>query len=168
MVDEVIVIAGGTGAIGTAICREFSKQTDYTIIANCPKFDEERSLSVLQQLQEENCNVQLACFDVTNGPECQDAIETIEKTIGPISILVNAAGITRDAKLVNMSAKFWDDVLTTNLDGVFNVTRPCVSPMTERGYGRIINISSVNGQRGQIGQTNYSAAKAGMKRWYHC
>jgi len=131
MVDEVIVIAGGTGAIGTAICREFSKQTDYTIIANCPKFDEERSLSVLQQLQEENCNVQLACFDVTNGPECQDAIETIEKTIGP-------------------------------LDGVFNVTRPCVSPMTERGYGRIINISSVNGQRGQIGQTNYSAAKAGM------
>lgn len=162
MTREVILITGGTGAIGTAICREFAKQSDCTIIANCPKFDEERSLAVLQQLSEDHCDVQLACFDVTDGEDCQNAIETIENTIGPISILVNAAGITRDAKLAKMSSEFWDDVLSTNLDGVFNVTRHCITPMTERGYGRIINISSVNGQRGQIGQTNYSAAKAGM------
>jgi len=162
MSAEVVLITGGTGSIGAALCLEFSKLDRYTLVANCPASDRARSKAVLDDLSGAGCNVQLACFDVTDTLECQEAIDNIETNIGPISILINAAGITRDAKLSKMTPEFWNDVLSTNLDGVFNVTRPCIEPMIHRGYGRIVNISSVNGQRGQIGQTNYSAAKAGM------
>ena len=89
-------------------------------------------------------------------------IKKVEETVGPINVLVNCAGITRDGFLKNMDESKWDAVLSTNLDGVFNMTKNVLNYMLSRQFGRIINISSVNGQRGQFGQTNYSAAKAGM------
>jgi acetoacetyl-CoA reductase len=93
---------------------------------------------------------------------CAEAVKAVEAKYGPVDILVNAAGITRDTTLRKMSPEQWVDVLRINLDGVFNMCRHVVEGMSERGFGRIVNISSVNGQTGQFGQTNYSAAKAGM------
>lgn len=161
MTQQVVLITGGTGAIGTALCREFAQQ-DFIIVTNCHPSDQERSENVVAELVAEGVNVKLSTFDVTDAVSCETAIANIESSIGPINTVINAAGITRDAKLAKMATKQWDDVIRTNLDGVFNVTRQCIGPMTERQFGRVINISSVNGQRGQIGQTNYSAAKAGM------
>lgn len=132
------------------------------VVANCHPSDEERSTEVIDALVKDRVEVVLLAFDVTDSAACKAAIADIESRIGALSVVVNAAGITRDAKLGNLEPEQWNAVLRTNLDGVYNVTRPAIAPMTERKYGRIINISSVNGQRGQIGQTNYSAAKAGM------
>ena len=161
MSNNVVLITGGTGAIGTALCRQFSSE-GAKVVANCHPSDLERSTAVINTLVEEGVNVELLAFDVTNASDCEAAVIDIETRIGPLSVIVNAAGITRDAKLANLEPEQWDAVLRTNLDGVYNVSRPAIAPMTSRKYGRIINISSVNGQRGQIGQTNYSAAKAGM------
>lgn len=161
MSGSVVLITGGTGAIGTALCKQFSSE-GYIVVANCHPTDVERSQTVLQELAESGVAVELSAFDVTSATDSAEAIAHIEANIGPISVVVNAAGITRDAKLANLEPAEWDAVLRTNLDGVYNVSRPAIAPMSERQYGRIINISSVNGQRGQIGQTNYSAAKAGM------
>jgi acetoacetyl-CoA reductase len=100
--------------------------------------------------------------DVTDFDSCQKAVSTIHAEVGPIDILVNNAGITRDASFRRMGKPDWDAVLRTNLDSVFNMTKPVCDGMVDRGWGRIINISSINGQKGAFGQTNYSAAKAGM------
>jgi len=161
MTQQVVLITGGTGAIGTAICREFAKH-DFTLVTNCHPTDQTRSESVVAELAADGVQAHLCVFDVTDADACETAIKKIEVEIGPINTVINAAGITRDAKLIKLEKAQWDDVISTNLDGVFNVTRQCIGPMTTRKYGRVINISSVNGQRGQIGQTNYSAAKAGM------
>jgi acetoacetyl-CoA reductase len=99
---------------------------------------------------------------VTDFDSCQKAVAQIQKEVGPVDILVNNAGVTRDASFRKMGKPDWDTVLRTNLDSVFNMTKPVCDGMVERGWGRIINISSINGQKGAFGQTNYSAAKAGM------
>ncbi len=161
MSNRVSLITGGTGAIGTAICRRFHGD-GYTVVANCHPADQARSEMVIAALAEEGVEVHLMAFDVTDYAACSEAIAMIESSIGGIEVLVNAAGITRDARLVKQTPETWNAVLSTNLDGVFNVSQPCVTPMAARKFGRVINISSVNGQRGQFGQTNYSAAKAGM------
>ena len=161
MSKKIVLITGGTGAIGAAMCRQFHSEGN-TVVANCHITDVERSTQVVKELLNEGVEVELMAFDVTDPAACEKAIGEIESNIGPIAVIVNAAGITRDAKLTNMEPDQWNAVLRTNLDGVYNVSRPAIEPMTRRKYGRIINISSVNGQRGQIGQTNYSAAKAGM------
>lgn len=101
-------------------------------------------------------------WDVADFSSCEQALSTIEAEHGPVSVLVNNAGITADSALHKMSAEQWSSVLTTNLGSVFNLCRLVVPGMRERGYGRIVNISSVNGQKGQFGQSNYAAAKAGM------
>ena len=100
--------------------------------------------------------------DVGTFEDCESMVAQIEKDIGPIDILVNNAGITRDASFRKMTHDQWDAVISSNLDSVFNVTHPVIDGMTNRGWGRVINISSINGQKGQFGQANYSAAKAGM------
>ena len=100
--------------------------------------------------------------DVGTFEDCESMVAQIEKDIGPIDILVNNAGITRDASFRKMTHDQWDVVISSNLDSVFNVTHPVIDGMTNRGWGRVINISSINGQKGQFGQANYSAAKAGM------
>lgn len=161
MSKKVVLVTGGTGAIGEAMCRDFHAN-GYLVVANCHPADLERSQKVVADLAEQGVEVTLCEFDVTDADACQKAVEHIEGQIGEIVTVVNAAGITRDAKLVKMEPEQWNAVLRTNLDGVYNVTRQCIGPMSERGFGRVVNISSVNGQRGQFGQTNYSAAKAGM------
>lgn len=161
MTNNIVLITGGTGAIGTALCKQFHSE-GATVVANCHPNDVERSTTTVNELIENGIQVELLAFDVTDAAACESAINDIETRLGAISVIVNAAGITRDAKLANLEPDQWNAVLRTNLDGVYNVSRPAIGPMTERKYGRIINISSVNGQRGQIGQTNYSAAKAGM------
>lgn len=159
--NQTVLITGGTGAIGTALCRRFHAD-GFTVVANCHTTDVERSEGAVTALRSEGVIVELMPFDVTDTAACERAIEDIETRVGPIDVIVNAAGITRDATLSKLEPDAWRAVLSTNLDGVYNVTRPGIVGMTARGYGRVINISSVNGQRGQIGQTNYSAAKAGM------
>jgi len=161
MSTSVALITGGTGEIGTAICRQFHAD-GYTVALNCHPEDVERSETVVAMLRKDGIAAELVPFDVTDVDACSAAVSDIEKRIGAIDVLVNAAGITRDATLANLEPASWDAVLRTNLDSVYNVSRPSLTGMTTRKYGRIINISSVNGQRGQLGQTNYSAAKAGM------
>ena len=100
--------------------------------------------------------------DVADYESCQKAIAKITKDVGPVDVLVNNAGITRDTTFRKMDKEGWDAVMNTNLDSVFNMTKPVIDGMAERGWGRVINVSSVNGQKGAFGQTNYSAAKAGM------
>lgn len=158
MDNKVALITGGTGAIGTSIC-ELLASKGYTVVANCHPADEARSSLHITQSK---IDARVLAFDVVDYIACEKAVEEIEKSIGPITVLVNAAGITRDAKLTKLQPEQWSEVMRTNLDSVYNVTRPVIAPMTDRAFGRVINISSVNGQRGQIGQTNYSAAKAGM------
>jgi acetoacetyl-CoA reductase len=107
-------------------------------------------------------DVVLVAGDVTDFERCGKVVEEVEQQLGPVDILVNCAGITRDASLRKMSPEQWQAVLRTNLDSVFNMTRHVIDGMTSRGFGRVVNISSLNGQKGQFGQCNYSAAKAGM------
>src|SRR5262249_50564235 len=101
-------------------------------------------------------------FDVGNFASCQEGVNRIARELGPIDILVNNAGITRDAMLHRMTKDNWDAVMRTNLDSVFNMTRLVIEGMRARGFGRIVNLSSINGRKGQVGQANYSAAKAGL------
>jgi acetoacetyl-CoA reductase len=113
-------------------------------------------------MEADGCQVELVSADVTDIESCALAVGRIQELFGPIDILVNCAGITRDASLRKMDKRKWDAVIATNLGSVFNVTKQVIEGMTERGFGRIVNISSLNGEKGQFGQTNYSAAKAGM------
>jgi acetoacetyl-CoA reductase len=160
MTKRVALITGGAGELGRAICERLASQ-DCRIVA--------MDISVhngagawQQRMQAAGHELTLVQGDVTCFESCADTITRVEESVGPVDILVNCAGITRDAKLTNMDPDMWNAVLTTNLDSVFNITRQVVNGMTQRGFGRIINISSLNGEKGQFGQTNYSAAKAGM------
>jgi acetoacetyl-CoA reductase len=113
-------------------------------------------------MKKDNCQVELFYGDVSDFDSTAEMIKKIETDIGPVDTLVNNAGITRDMRLINMTKEDWNAVISTNLNSVFNCTRNVLQGMMDRKFGRVINISSVNGQRGQFGQTNYSAAKAGM------
>ncbi len=159
--SETVLITGGTGAIGEALCRRFGESGAH-IIANCHPGDADRSNQVVAAVAEQGISIELAPFDVTDHEQCKARIETLDAASDGVSILVNGAGITRDASIAKLSPDDWDAVLRTNLDSVYHVSKACLPGMRARGYGRIINISSVNGQRGQFGQTNYAAAKAGM------
>jgi acetoacetyl-CoA reductase len=157
--DKVALVTGGTGGIGAAILRRFAEEgakvaTNYR--------NEEKAKAWLDDMTKAGFTARAYHVDVTDYPGCQKLIEDIENELGPIDILVNNAGITQDTTLRKMTKEQWDAVLGVNLDGIFNITRPLVPRMLERGRGRIINISSINAQKGQIGQTNYAAAKAGM------
>jgi acetoacetyl-CoA reductase len=160
MSKRVALITGGAGELGRAICERLASQ-DCRIIAmdisvkNGAGEWQERMSAAGHELT-------LVHGDVTSFDSCAATVAQVEESVGPVDILVNCAGITRDSKLTNMDPEMWNAVLTTNLDSVFNITRQVVNGMTQRGFGRIINISSLNGEKGQFGQTNYSAAKAGM------
>ncbi len=156
---KVALVTGGTGGIGTAICKRLADcgcrvATNYR--------NEDKTKKWMQALRTEGYEVATYKCDVSNYRECEETVARLEEEIGPIDILVNNAGITRDAAFRKMTHEQWDSVLSSNLDSVFNMTRPVVEGMMNRGWGRIINISSINGQKGQFGQANYSAAKAGM------
>jgi len=152
---------GGIGGIGTAICKQLAEDGNQ-IIATYIAAESEYAQEWKAEREQEGFDVALHECDVTDFNACKKMTRAIEKQYGRIDILVNCAGITHDGLLKKMDKRQWDAVINTNLDSVFNVTRNLVDGMIKRGYGRIVNISSVNGQKGQFGQTNYAAAKAGM------
>ncbi|AXQ30296.1 acetoacetyl-CoA reductase [Solimonas sp. K1W22B-7] len=157
LAGRVALVTGGTGAIGSRICAELA-QAGARVVANCAESDLDAARQQQRRWQAEGLEIALEPFDVAGFEACAAAIGRI----GRIDILVNCAGITRDAPLRRMQPQQWQDVLRVNLDSVFNTSRHVVEGMSERGWGRIVNISSVNGQKGQFGQTNYSASKAGV------
>ena len=160
MVERVAFVTGGMGGIGTAICKRLASNGG-KVVANClPGYD--RKDEWLASMRAQGYSVHAAEGNVEDFDSCADMFYRISSIIGPVDILVNNAGITRDGVFKRMSESDWYDVINTNLNSVFNVTRQVVEGMTERGWGRIINVSSVNALKGQFGQTNYSAAKAGM------
>jgi acetoacetyl-CoA reductase len=160
MVDRVAFVTGGMGGIGTAICNRLAVNGN-KVVANClPGYDKKDEW--LGSMRAQGYAVHAAEGNVEEFDSCADMFYRISSIIGPVDILVNNAGITRDGVFKRMSESDWYDVINTNLNSVFNVTRQVVEGMTDRGWGRIINVSSVNALKGQFGQTNYSAAKAGM------
>lgn len=156
---KVALVTGGTGGIGTAICKRLV-DAGCRVVTNYR--NEEKTAKWREALRAQGYDIPVFKADVSNYKECEALVAQIEKEVGPIDILVNNAGVTRDTTFRKMTYEQWETVITSNLDSVFNVTRPVIDGMTNRGWGRVINISSVNGQKGQFGQANYSAAKAGM------
>ena len=157
---RVAFVSGGMGGIGTAICRRLGA-AGHTVVAGClPGYD--KKVEWLEAMRSEGWRVHAAEGDVSNFDSCAEMFYQVLAVVGPVEILVNNAGITRDAVFKRMTEQDWMAVIDTNLNSVFNVTRQVIDRMSERGWGRIINISSVNAIKGQFGQTNYSAAKAGM------
>jgi acetoacetyl-CoA reductase len=152
---RVAVVTGGTRGIGQAISIAL-KHKGCRVAANYAGND-----AAARQFQVET-GIPVYKFDVGDFDACQQGVTRITRDLGPIDILVNNAGITRDAVLHRMSKDNWDAVIRTNLDSVFNMTRLVIEGMRARSFGRIINISSINGRKGQVGQANYSAAKAGL------
>src|SRR2546423_11228551 len=160
IIPRVVFVSGGMGGIGSAICRRLG-QTGHTVIAGClPGY--EKKDEWLAHMKNEGLRVHAAEGDVRDFDSCVEMFTEVSSVIGPVDILVNNAGITRDSMFKKMTEKDWIEVINTNLNSVFNVTRQVIDGMVERGWGRVINISSVNALKGQFGQTNYSAAKAGM------
>ena len=160
VIARIAFVSGGMGGIGSAICRRFA-QSGHTVVAGClPGY--ERKQEWLDAMRSQGFRVHAAEGDVAEFDSCAEMFYNVRSIVGPIDILVNNAGITRDAVFKRMTEQDWMAVINTNLNSVFNVTRQVIDGMSERGWGRIINISSVNALKGQFGQTNYSAAKAGM------
>jgi acetoacetyl-CoA reductase len=160
VVSRIAIISGGMGGIGSAICRRLGRQ-GHTVVAGClPGY--EKKGEWLERMRSEGYRVHAAEGDVSHFESCAEMFYQVRSVVGPIDILVNNAGITRDSVFKRMTEADWMAVINTNLNSVFNVTRQVIDGMSERGWGRIINISSVNAMKGQFGQTNYSAAKAGM------
>ena len=161
MSERVAVVTGGVGELGRAISERLL-DGGCRVAALDLAADSEQARQWTQRLNGNGPRLMLVAGDVTDFESCERAILEVEEVFGPVEILVNCAGITRDATFRKMDKDQWDAVLSCNLDSVFNVTRHVVNGMLERGFGRIVNISSVNGVKGQFGQTNYSCAKAGM------
>ncbi|MBM3384751.1 MAG: acetoacetyl-CoA reductase [Betaproteobacteria bacterium] len=160
MPRRVVFVSGGMGGIGSAICRRLAA-AGHTIVAGClPGY--ERKDEWLGAMRGEGFRVHAAEGDVADFDSCAGMFYNVRSVVGEVDILVNNAGITRDAIFKRMTERDWSEVISTNLNSVFNVTRQVIDGMVKRGWGRIINISSVNAIKGQFGQTNYSAAKAGM------
>ncbi|HEX5392463.1 MAG TPA: beta-ketoacyl-ACP reductase [Rhodocyclaceae bacterium] len=160
MSKKVALVTGGMGGLGTAICKALSG-AGFTVVANClPGFPQKDEW--LAKTKAEGFDFIAAEGDVSDFDSTAAMVKKIEADVGPVEVLVNNAGITRDAVFKKMEKGQWDAVLSTNLDSVFNVTKQVLDGMAERGWGRVINISSVNGVKGQFGQANYAAAKAGI------
>jgi acetoacetyl-CoA reductase len=151
---RVAVVTGGTRGIGAAICKAL-KAAGYTVAAVYAGNDQ-----AAQQFKSET-GIPVYKWDVSSYDACAAGLKQVATDLGPVDILVNNAGITRDTAFHKMTPDQWGAVINTNLNSLFNMCRPVIEGMRERKFGRIVNISSINGQKGQFGQTNYSAAKAG-------
>ncbi len=151
---RVALVTGGTRGIGAAISRAL-KEAGYTVAANYAGNDEAATSFKAET------GISVYKWSVADYDACVEGIARVEADLGPIEVLINNAGITRDAPFHKMSREQWSAVVDTNLSGIFNMTHPLWNGMRERGFGRIVNISSINGQKGQFAQANYSAAKAG-------
>jgi acetoacetyl-CoA reductase len=152
---RVAIVTGGTRGIGAAICKAL-RSKGATVIANYAGNDAKAQAFV------EETGIESAKWDVGDFDACQAGCAAVAAKHGPIEILVNNAGITRDGTLLKMTYEMWDDVMRTNLGGCFNMAKATFPGMKEGGWGRIVNIGSINGQGGQYGQVNYAAAKSGI------
>jgi acetoacetyl-CoA reductase len=157
---RVALVTGGMGGLGEAICIKLAKLGDTVATTFSP--NNPKSQEWLQSMSQRGYQFYAYSCDVTNWESCQACIRKVTEELGPVDVLVNNAGITRDMTFKKMDKINWDAVMHTNLDSCFNMTKQVCDGMMDRGWGRVINISSVNGQKGAFGQTNYSAAKAGM------
>lgn len=159
MSKKIAYVTGGMGGIGTAMCQRLHRE-GFTVIAGCgPSRDFNKWLDEQKAL---GYTFFASVGNVGDWDSTTAAFQKVKAEHGPIDVLVNNAGITRDSVFRKMSRSDWDLVIETNLTSLFNVTKQVIDDMLEKGWGRVINISSVNGEKGQFGQTNYSAAKAGM------
>jgi acetoacetyl-CoA reductase len=159
---KVVLVTGGVGGIGTAICKRLAAEGHMVVANYAIPGTEARWQQAMAAAGVDAKSSALAFGDVTDFDAMATMVRAIEAAHGGVDILVNCAGITRDSTFRKMTPEQWRAVISTNLDSVFNVTRHVIDGMVERGWGRIINISSVNAVRGQFGQTNYAAAKAGI------
>ena len=157
---RIALVTGGMGGLGEAICFKLAA-LGYTVVTTCSPGNT-RAQAWLQAMKQQGFDFHAYACDVADWESCQACVRKIAGEIGPVDVLVNNAGITRDMTFKKMDKINWDSVMHANLDSCFNMTKQVCDGMVDRGWGRIINISSVNGQKGAFGQTNYSAAKAGM------
>ena len=151
---RVALVTGGSRGIGAAISKAL-KEAGYTVAATYAGNDEKANAF------REETGINVYKWDVSDYEACKAGIAKVEADLGPVEILVNNAGITRDGMFHKLTPEMWNEVISTNLTGLFNMTHPVWTGMRERKFGRVINISSINGQKGQMGQANYAAAKAG-------
>jgi acetoacetyl-CoA reductase len=161
MGKRVALVTGGNGGIGTEVCKQLAA-AGYMVVTTCVDAEKEGIRSWVEQRREEGFDIGWVECDVADFDSCVGMAGQVESRYGPVEVLVNLAGITADAFLHKMDLDSWRAVINVNLNSAFNVTRQFIEGMRERGFGRIVNISSVNGQSGQFGQANYSAAKAGV------
>ncbi|MBM4200073.1 MAG: acetoacetyl-CoA reductase [Gammaproteobacteria bacterium] len=162
MSARVAVVTGGTGTIGTEICKHLAAAGRRVVALCLPGTPDCRLEEWVAERAVDGFTMHALGCNVADFDETAAVFRTIEEQIGPVDILVNAAGITRDASLRKMTPEMWQAVIHANLDSVFNTSRCVIEGMSDRGFGRIVNISSVNGQKGQFGQANYAASKAGI------
>jgi acetoacetyl-CoA reductase len=157
---RVALVTGGMGGLGEAICIKLAA-LGYTVVTTYSP-NNTKAREWLQTMRAQGYNFHAYECDVSQWQSCESCVRKVEAEVGPVAVLVNNAGITRDMTFKKMDKVNWDAVMHANLDSCFNMTKQVCDGMVDRGWGRIVNISSVNGQKGAFGQTNYSAAKAGM------
>ncbi len=157
---RVVLVTGGMGGLGETICTKMA-DAGYKAVATYSPSNKTHA-AWTQRMRERGYEIETVACDVTDIESCARAVADVRQRVGDIDILVNNAGITRDMTFKKMDKVNWDAVLRTNLDSLFNMTKQVADYMVEQGWGRIINVSSVNGSKGAFGQTNYSAAKAGV------
>lgn len=156
---KVALVTGGTGGIGAAICLKLA-DAGAKVATNYR--NEDKAKKWQEEIRAKGYDIGIYKADVSDFYACTELVKKINADLGPVDILVNNAGVTQDSTFRKMTKEQWDTVMKINLDSLYNVTKQVIEGMMERGWGRIINISSINGQKGQLGQTNYSASKAGM------
>jgi acetoacetyl-CoA reductase len=161
MTQKTALVTGGTGTIGTEICRQLC-QAGYRVVATCLPVEAGMAEQWQAKQKQDGCEIGVVPCELTDFEATQAAVTRATELAGPVDVLVNVAGITRDATLRKMTHEQWREVMQANLDSVFNATRCVIEGMLDRGFGRVISISSINGQKGQFGQANYAASKAGM------
>jgi acetoacetyl-CoA reductase len=159
MTARVALVTGGTGGIGSAIVKRLAQQ-GHKVATNYR--DEAKANAWVSQMKAQGLDIAIVKGDVGDTASSEAMVKAVEQKLGPVDILINNAGITRDTTFHKMSALQWQEVINSNLNSCFNVTRPVIDGMRNRKWGRIIQISSINGQKGQYGQANYAASKAGM------
>ncbi|PID44525.1 MAG: beta-ketoacyl-ACP reductase [Proteobacteria bacterium] len=162
MSNHLALVTGGTGGIGSAICQKLASD-GYKVIATYSSPGKKDVAEAWQAAEKEKgYDIEVVCMNVGDYESCEAAAAEIKEKFGTVDVVVNNAGITRDAVMKKMGVDKWDAVMSTNMNSIFYVTKQFLDGMLEKQYGRIINISSINGQKGQFGQVNYSAAKAGV------
>jgi acetoacetyl-CoA reductase len=159
--NNTAIVTGAVGGIGTEICKRLVSD-GFKVIATYRPENSDKATLWQEELAKEGINLYVIPVDVSDFDSCVKAIESVVSDFGHVSVLINNAGITADASMKNITCEQWQRVLRTNLDSVFNMSNLVFQGMCNNGWGRIVNISSINGQKGQFGQVNYAAAKAGM------